>query len=401
MQSLKLIGQTDVTFATVRNQWQSGKVYDEYDDQDAGLEATDRKYSVITDNLNVYICLKSGGVSGSTQSPDEAGVQPAGVINFTSIDGYIWKYLYTLSSEAASKFLTSAFVPVTFVPSNPGTTADTALVNQFTVQDNAVDGAVYNIKVTNPGSGYTSAPLVTVVGDGDGLITATAVLGTGASAGSIVNININSGHYGSGYTQANVILTGGGASNATARIVLGPRGGFGADARNELRAHYVAINAKLDNAPEHIIDNTFRQIGIIKNPIASTSGSVATADTLSATHSLNVALGGDFPFTTTDTIIEGVGTTASGARGIVDHYDSVNGIIRYHQTTETGFVNFTINDDIVKVINGSPAGTGVDCTQVAGPDIKKYSGEVIFIENRGAVSRSDTQVETIKLVLEL
>ena len=177
--------------------------------------------------------------------------------------------------------------------------------------------------------------------------------------------------------------------------MLGPPGGFGADPRIDLRSHYVAMNSRLvyaDGSGDFIIDNDFRQIGIIKDPYLHGTTTVATADTLSTTKSLTVATGGTFAV---DSEIEGLTSTA---KALVDYYDSVNGIIRYHQTEETGFKTFTTSD-FVRVVGGT--GSGQDVTAVNNAEVAKYSGDVIFLENRTPVSRSADQIETIKLVLEL
>jgi hypothetical protein len=384
MQSMKLIAEADVSHASVRNQWISGSPYDEYDDRDAGLESTERKYFIITDNNNVYICLKSGP-GGSIYSPDVLSIS-SGIINFTEgnyVDGYIWKYLFTLSTNVATKFLTAAFIPVMYLNTDPGSGSDQ---NQWDVQQNAVDGAIYNIKVTNGGSGYTAAPTVTVYGNGTEDVVATATL----TGDTVTGVTISD--YGEGFTAANVVFSGGGnGSGATARAVLGPKGGFGADPRNELRSHYVAINSRLQYAEgdDFIVGNEFRQIGIIKDPISGTA--VAIDDTYSALKYLTVAEGGTFE---NDDVIFG---SVSQAKALVDDYH-VDGIIRYHQTEDTGFRSFTIEDKI-NVVDGE--GTAKQCLTVNNAEIKKYSGDVLFLENRTKVTRSDTQIETIKLVLEL
>ena len=158
MTAMKEITDTDITFGVPRHQWISGTTYSEYDDRDTALNS--KAYYVISDNNNVFLCLKSGGIS--TQNPDTAGIQTSGIIDFTGSDGYIWKYLFTVSTDDSNKFLTSAFVPVRYLTSQPAVGSDAALDNQWNVQQNAVDGAVYNIKVSNGGSGYTSAPTVKI-----------------------------------------------------------------------------------------------------------------------------------------------------------------------------------------------------------------------------------------------
>jgi hypothetical protein len=37
---------------------------------------------------------------------------------------------------------------------------------------------------------------------------------------------------------------------------------------------------------------------------------------------------------------------------------------------------------------------------VANPEVKKYSGDIIYVDNRAAVTRSSQQKEDIKIVLE-
>lgn len=386
MTAMKQLADGDIIFAATRYQWISGTTYTEYDDRDADLEG--KQYYVISDNNNVYLCLKSGGVS--TVNPDTVGVQTSGIIDFTSQDGYIWKYMFTVSTNNANKFLTSAFLPVTFLTADPGVTADAALRNQWDVQQNAVDGAIYNIKITNGGSGYTSKPTITIEGDG----TSAAVNATDITLTNGVITDIKVSTAGSGYNQAIVTITGGGGSGATARVVHGPKGGFGADPRNELRAHYVSINTQLvyaDGSGDFIVGNDFRQIGLIKNPYNFGTTTVATAETLATTKNLVIALGGTF---LNDSIFEG---TVSGAKGVVDSYDSTNGIIRYHQTEATGFDTFTTSDFVRP--EGS-SGSGQDVTAVNNSEAQPYSGDIIFLENRAPVNRAGDQIETIKLVLE-
>ena len=214
MTALKEITDTDITYAVPRDQWSSGTTYSEYDDRDSALST--KPFYVISDNNNVYLCLKSGGIS--TSNPDGQGIQTNGVIDFTASDGYIWKYLFTVSTDDTSKFLTSAFIPVRYIETQPAVGADTALSNQWDVQQNAVGGAVYNIKVSNGGSGYTSAPTVSVTGDGTGL-TATAEI----TGGVVTNIRVTAP--GSGYNQCAITISGGGGSGGGGG--LGPIGGGG------------------------------------------------------------------------------------------------------------------------------------------------------------------------------
>ena len=436
MVAMKRVDATDIIHSSPRNLWVSGTTYVEYDDQDTNIES--KVYFVISDNNNVYMCLKAGGGT-STVNPDVIGVQTSGV-HATGSDGYVWKYMYTIPTADVSKFLTSSFIPVRRIKSSPVAGSDTALVNQWSVQTNAIDGAIYNLKITAGGSGYTSTPTLTIAGDGTGA-TATATL----TSGVITGITITAP--GSGYTHATVAVSTSGGSGGTLRPVIGPAGGFGYDPTNDLRSHYVTINKAFtgDESGSIIDANDFRQIAIIKNPIeeandsatlsasnsmvvgnfykiltlgtstaahwttagasdntvdavfkaiaTTSSGSgtiaqVAEANAYNTCKTLTVA-GNAF---TVDQIIEG---TATGAKGLV--VEHTGGVISYIQNEATGFGTFNHATDNVRVDGTSVAGTDVTAQGV--PLINHHSGDVMFIENKTATTRATDQVETVRLVI--
>ena len=444
MFAMKRVDAIDIVHCSPRNLWVSGTTYAEYDDQDTNIEG--KVYHVISDNNNVYMCLKAG-TGASTTNPDNTGVQTSGVIDHSGSDGYIWKYMFTVPTSDVTKFLTSSFYPTRRLKEQPTVGSDTALINQWSVQGNAVDGAIYNMKITTAGTGYTSAPTLTIEGDGSSA-TATATVSGGAITG-ITMTNV-----GTGYTHATVTVTGGAGANGAVRPVIGPPGGYGADPTNDLRSHYITINTTFTGDESGTIPdgNDFRQIAVIKNPIEeandsatlSTAGSmvvgnfykiltlgtsteahwttagasdntvgavfkaIATTSSGSGTiaqvaegsayntcKSLVVATGGTFP---ADQIIEG---TVSGAKGQVVEYDSANGIIYYNQNEVTGFGTFSdaagASGDNIRESGTIVAGQ--DCTDVVAPLINHHSGDVMFVENRTSTTRADGQVETVRLVI--
>ncbi len=80
-------------------------------------------------------------------------------------------------------------------------------------------GYVKSINVTAQGSGYTTAPTVVITsGTGTGA-TATAVLGSGTTAGKVIRVDVTNG--GTGYQVAPAIaFSGGGGSSAAATAVI-------------------------------------------------------------------------------------------------------------------------------------------------------------------------------------
>lgn len=82
-----------------------------------------------------------------------------------------------------------------------------------------VHGTITEINVTNQGSGYTSAPTISITSSSGIGATATAVLGSGATANKVVSITVTNG--GSGYATAPVVeITGGGGTLAAATAVV-------------------------------------------------------------------------------------------------------------------------------------------------------------------------------------
>lgn len=80
-------------------------------------------------------------------------------------------------------------------------------------------GTVIKVNMTNNGSGYTSVPTVTFTSSSGFGAEATAVLGTGTSAGKIVAVNVTNG--GTGYQTPPIIgFTGGGGTAAQATAVI-------------------------------------------------------------------------------------------------------------------------------------------------------------------------------------
>lgn len=382
MYAMKKIESNDIIYSAPRHLWTSGTVYADYDDRDASIEG--KEYYVITDNNNVFICLKSSGQS--TRNPDIAGVATSGVIDNTAYDGYIWKYLYTVPVDTGSKFLTTSFIPVQYLTTQPDPSADTALLNQWSVQENAIDGAIYNFKVSDTGTGYTSAPILEVEGDGVGA-TCTAEVDANGNLVSVTVVNA-----GTGYTKATIKITGGAGSGAGVRPVIGPKGGFGNDPRQDLRTHYISIN-KVFNGDENgdiPSANDFRQIALVKNPVDASTSAVAATNAYTTTKSLAVS-GGSF---TADDVIIG---TDTGAKCIVVQHDTVNGIIYYIQNEDTGFGVFNSDNDLVRLATATTGGQ--DVTAVVDSPIDHYSGDIIFLENRSPVSRGSDQIETIRLVI--
>jgi hypothetical protein len=205
---------------------------------------------------------------------------------------------------------------------------------------------------------------------------------------------ISMSNIGSGYNEALVAITGGGGTGAVARAIISPPGGHGANAADELGAFFMMCNVNLDSAEgsgDFPIDNDFRQLGLIRNPFNYGTTTKATASTLQATRSLVYAslAGGAFAV---DQIITG-GT--SGAQAYITSIDVGTNTVRYHQDESTGYGVFQTSETI-----SNASSVTATISSLGNPEVAKFTGEVLYIENRSAVARANSQIEDIKLVLE-
>ena len=359
----KRVQSTDVTHAVERYNWTSGTVYDAYDDQDTNL--VDDDFYVLTEDYNVYKCLFNAGGTASTTKP--TGVS---TLQFTTADGYIWKYMYTVSTSNALKFLTNDYIPIQTLTSDDGS-------DQWDVQAAAIDGAIHVIKVTAGGSGYATAPAVTITGDGTGATANSTITANVVTAVTVTNV-------GSGYTRATVAFASGAA---TATAIISPKGGHGSDAVEELSGKYVMVNSRLDGSESNTIStaNEFRQVGLVRDPLLFGTSTRATASSVRQTFRYTVANTGNY---TLDEVV----TSGSNTAFVVE-WDATNS---YLYTTKPLNQNFANGASIT----GSTSGTSRTITAISTATLDPYSGDILYVENRVPIARATDQIEDVKLIIQ-
>lgn len=427
--------------------WKSGQSYDMYKGTISPTNTSsitgstnlyDSNFYVMNSDYRVYICLQNGTSPNnpngkpSLDEPVFTDLEPRSA--GSSGDGYIWKYLFTINPSDVIKFVTSQFVPV---PNNWGT-GDTE-----EVYNSAVDGKIEIVLITNKGNSnytpgvYTDIP---IYGDGqDGKVSIVV-----NSSGQVSSVSVTNG--GSGYTKGIInfdkdsISTLSSGTGAEFEVIIPPKGGHGSNIYRELGSYRVMINTVFDNnSAENSLDfitgNEFSRIGIIYNPDISSSvtntGIALGAIKVESTDS-NVPIS-DTVYTKNTQISQTV-STGTTATAYVASYDANNGVIRYYQPVglARSDVSYEINDFTFNIgtggsllITGETSGNslrivnftgssetnpitqqtvdfGVTFTNgIALSEIQtKYSGDVIYVENRAPIPRSQNQKEDIKIVLE-
>ena len=140
----KRIDPEEVYYAIKNYPWQQNTIYTQYDDE---VDLSDSKYYAVvypenneTGDYKVYKCLFNNYGSPSINAPNYSEVTPDQI--YETGDGYVWKYMYSLTEFEFDKYNTRGYIPV-FQDTTP-TNGDTSEINQ--------------IYITNPDSnrGYES-----------------------------------------------------------------------------------------------------------------------------------------------------------------------------------------------------------------------------------------------------
>jgi len=444
---LKRVTASDVARIITRYTWQSGITYDMYRnnyDIDNAASQTNAKtlyesrFYIVNSEYKVYICLNNGANPDypngqkSLNEPNFVDTVPQQAGNGS--DGYLWKYLYTISPADIVKFTTDNYIPL---PSNWGD------ANTEAVKNAAVEGKLETIVIKNRGSGYSlsggsstgTVSNIPILGDGTGGFASVSITG-----GEITSVQVTNG--GSGYTKAllNFGTTSSGSvavvsgSGGSFEVIIPPKGGHGKDIYRELGSHRVMVYSKYDSDPDYVIGNTFSRVGIVKNPITYGSQTdiinTSTATNLGALKLTPIGAGNTsdtlYPENALITQTVGVGSTAVG---YVASWDKNTGVLRYYQPVGLS----TLATYNYKLYDFVGAAATVNCTSITGaalipdttfnantiqvggkiinlgqtftsgkanPDVKKYSGEIIYIDNRAPITRSSSQKEEVKIVVE-
>lgn len=402
MLAVKRIQSSDVSHAVPRRNWTSGKYYDTYRhdyngttagvDIDSGGATTpatlyDANFFVVTDEYNVYKCLEnrdtSGSVTASTTKPTGNSTSP-----ITTADGYVWKYMYTISPADVIKFVSTDFIPVKTLSSNPGSTD--AYYDQWLVTDAAIDGGINNVIMVSGGTGYVTEPDVTITGDGTG---ATAVATIDVGSGEVTAITITDP--GTGYTFATVGISGGSGASATATAIITPKGGHGYDAVEELGGYYVMMNVRLeyaDGSGDFPVDNDYRRIVLLRDPTNYGTTTAATASTLKASHEMTLT-GVTGTFQQDEQITGGT----SGAVGRIVSIDGTT--LRYIQLRTENTEGALFEEG--ETVEGGTSSATATLDTLTTPEVQPDSGDVIYVENRRPINRASDQIEDIKIIVEM
>ena len=383
----------------------------------------DADFYVVNSQYQVYKCIYNG-TSPSDPNGIPSTVEPTGTSTsiITTSDGYRWKYLYTIPVGQVLKFFSNDYMPV---------------LSDVAVTGDAVGGEIDTVVIQASGTGYNNGTYENVPIKGDGVGGRVSLVVDG---GKVVSATVTSG--GSGYTFGKIIIdevNGIGAGTGTGAaidVIIPPELGHGSDPTKELGGYRVMINTKFtydEGSGDFPTDNDYRRIGLVINPNQYGTTELTSAITLSATRAVIFSPTFTGTFSTDEIITQSrtVGGQQVTARGRVISWNTTTKVLKYYQNRIDGVfpeitgnltefeggnpvtgatsgtsadpdINFPVVSGIsTRVINNTEYDLGMSFTNgYAKPEIDPNSGEIIYIDNRGAISRAGDQIEDIKIVIE-
>ena len=429
MLAAKNIASTDVTYALPRRNWANGTIYDMYKHNISSASTStsgasniyDSTFYFLTSDNRVYKVLDNN--AGAAYSGSEPTSESTSSF---ALGGYVLKYIYSVTSAEAAKYLTTDYMPVS---------------TDSTVSASATDGKIESLVIT-AGSGQTNGTYYAAVyGDGTSQGTSSgAIVRITISGGAIASFGLTAGtdttihSVGSGYTYGTVNLGSGytfsdtGLSSASAiggtggaiEVMISPKNGHGYDAVVELGGHYVMSATTLTQAENDdiTIANDFRQVGIVVDPTTYGTTTVATDDTSRQTYIVKMSSSSG-----TFEADEKITQASTGSVGKVVEWDSTLSLLYFQQERFGDFgTNSTTGDNTAfsgaNLITGGTSGaTGTPSSTTetvtlansntvsltagyANPELQPDSGSIIYLENRKPISRSSDQTEDIKIIIE-
>lgn len=346
------------------------------------------KFYVRNSSDQVFKCLfNNNGAQSNTMPEITIGGDLPENPYIETVDGYKWKYMYSIPTGLKNKFFTDKYMPV---------------IRDTIVFDNAKNGRIDIIKIINGGSGYYAGSsvnnysVVNVTGDGT-----LANVSVDVVNGVIVDINILNG--GNNYTTATVTvadpLQQAIGNTANLQAVISPQYGHGFDPQRELGGSSVMVSLDFDGDVEGNLpvqsDGTdlIRQICIAKD-VQYANGTFGTASYFPM-YTQIVTSNPPVDFVHNETVYVGASFATSTFSAKVAHFDN---------NTNTLYVN-NIVGDISNIENetiyqkDSPS-SFAKVFNLIQPSINIFSGEILFIENRAKITRNADQTESTKFVVE-
>ena len=438
--------------------WVKDTTYDMYrhdysSDNQAPNGQTSRLYDsnfyVINKDFNVYICIDNGSSGTNTlgnvsqDEPTFTDLEPSKAGN--SGDGFVWKYLFSISPSDIVKFDSTEYITV---PNNWATSTDSQIRAVRENGDSSVNNnQIKHVYIDKAGENYTNGlgQEVDILGDGTGGKARVDVVD-----GKITNVTVSSGGKGYSYALIDLQNIAGGNVSSTQRAklipIIPPKLGHGSDIYTELGTDKVIVYARFDDSTNDFpVDTQFSQVGIVKNPTKIDTSNIFTEQTFSALQGIkfDTVTGTPDVGEEIEQILSISPNVGQKAVAYIASFDKNTKVLKYFrdrslnyakgldqtdfagistigriyqfessssqikQSVNSGSTNFSgsvdtsFNDSSTTPSGGKLVNLGVQFTGgLSQPEINKGSGEIIYLDNRPIIVRNSRQKEDIKIILE-
>ena len=459
---LKRVPISDVSLVVPRYDYDASTSYTEYEHDKTDLFSRDgtsvNPFYVVrqeyTGMYGVWKVIANVEDDSPTTAPNlQNGITATHFRDYLSVEGYLWKYMYRITESEMNKFGTTVadssgnkWMPVKTL-STAGVEQD--FNSQWNVQRQAVHGGVHYIRPTSAIAAGDVGKKIKLDGDGSSF-DSTIRLG-----GSTYYVGIDDA--GKDYTYVRRVMketaVGSGLyvedSNLTA--IMSPINGHGFDPVEELGGYQLMVHTSLAGSTSFGQDSgtyehsyadgsttEFRQVGLLIDPIRSDSvhddilggeykgtavqkGNRQTA--VDSTNLVKINYSSETRDATISTeadwlgkeVLQLQGTTPSNtvdmhAAGRVVNIDTANDIVYIQpyagKESQKKFSN-SATYRIFLADSGQTHGVNTSNYFVPGAaggvvknDLIPYTGDIIFIDNRVAITRYSGRTETVRLVIE-
>jgi hypothetical protein len=321
----------------------------------------------------------------------DGGVNNSAIINITNVDanGAIQTGGFTFVERGTNYIFDNT---VTSVPVRIQQIFDSAgqIVDENTFESaygianiNTTTGGIVNLTITQPGNGYQLASARIVQ-------SSAYAYGTTNSSGEITTItNVFSG---SNFREALAIPVTDTTptTEANLRPIISPEFGHGGNPEKELNVRSLAFSVYtvFDENGDFSTQNDFRTVGVIIDPVSSSTLQPAKENSLNAkyTITLNEAVADQFD---EDEIIAGATSESEGL--FIDYLDA--NTIRIIKRSNAD--DFRVGESII----GESSTTTATIASIQEPEVIPYSGEIILINNGISFERSEFQIESTTFII--
>ena len=385
-----------------RRDWNYGTIYKSAPTEDSYVLV--KEYTSGYVSLNVYKCLFSPRTS-SLYQPSGSGAAPV-----TLSDGYVWKYMYTITNSESLRFLTDKWMPVSeriTQAEMKDITTDSPNYSQYISQINAEQGAVYDViidsdtlvqTITNDSDlrvafNWTSVNLIGIDNKTNKPSKAfrfTLQWNAGSNKFTTSLIEGGQGYVGPVSIQLD---SDSGAINGLSGV-MAPGEGHGANVPAELKTNSVVVSIRNipDEANAVVYNNSmYNMISLHLNPIDKNTGSVAQNEFYVTCNSFDIE--GNFSYSVGEEIRPYYND--DGRRGLII---STKGERVYYISTKQGNEFDVFSDsETISLVNGNKVR---DIKKAYNREINFNSSDLLVADYKQTeVVRGEGQIESFNFIL--